>query len=311
MIRTTLCLLAVSAALPAQLIAPMSPLATFHRTQGDALATDAPSLPIASLGVQPGMWLRLRALGDWDDGSSLDVVTDLVGVFAGSSTLGPDTLQQRLTAAVAGGTAYAATSGTAVGNLPMDIGEDFWISRTGFSDEVTIRVPNGAAHLFVCVPDAFYSDNSDPDFDFGIEVSLVSAPMYPGTGGEDLLLGSQINGGGLDLNPIKTAIAGDVVSAAVYSPLDVLFGTSIAVIAVDLTNTGTLPGVTFPDAWFGPNVVIPFVTLVPSGQVSTLYSLNIPAGHAGTSVWIQGGALWPDARNTLFVLSEAHEIRLL
>ena len=309
MIRTTFVLFAFALPCAAQLTLSLSPQTTFHRTNGDPGALDAIAIPIQSLGVNAGDWLRLRLLGDFDAGGSGDVERELVGVFAGNSALLASTLQVRVQAPATAGTAYLPSGGTALGNLPMDLDADFWIARNGFSEEVTIRVPAGAVNLFVAVPDSFFSDNSDPDADLGIELSLAIPPAYPGTGGEDLLLGTGVNSA-VDLQPIKTAPAGALVTAALYSPLDVLFGNSIAVLVVDLTSTGTLPSITFPDTWFGANAQIPFATLLPSGQPSSLWSLSIPAGHAGTSVWIQGGALWASARNTLFVTSEAHEIRL-
>jgi hypothetical protein len=308
MLRTAICVLISSLGATAQLVIPLSPLDTFLRTQQDPAARDSLALPIQAWGVQPGDWLRLRALGDWDAGGTGDIMRELVGVFAGGGTLLAPTLQQRLTAPVSAGTAHVRTSGTTIGNLPMDIPQDFWISRQGASDEVTIRVPAGAAHLYVGVPDAFYSDNTDPDGNFGIEITLVPPPAYPGSNGEDLLLGTSV-GGPLTLAPIKTANGGSVVTAAVMSPLDLMAGT-IVLIIVDHLPPGPAPIGPLPCTWFSPTALIPFVALMPSGTPSASLQINIPAGLGGSSLWLQGGALWNPARNGLAVISEAHEIRL-
>jgi hypothetical protein len=309
MLRTSLTPFVLTTALAAQVVIPISPNATFHRTNADPFATDSQAIPIQAAGVQAGDWLRLRLLGDWDAGGTGDIVRDLVGVFAASGTLGPATQQLRLTGPVNAGTAYLPTSGTTIGNLPMDIDADFWIARTGFSDEVTIRVPAGAADLFVAVPDSFFGDNSDPDADLAIEITLVPPPAYGGSGGEDLLLGTALNGGALDLQPIVIATGAATLQAKVQSPLGVLIN-QFVLIVVDYAPTSSPPIHAIPDTWFGINALIPWVDFLVTSTSSQTYTFNIPAGFAGNSLWLQGGALWPNARNGVGVLSEAHEIRL-
>ncbi len=309
MLRTALCLLVPAFAATAQVIVPLSPLDTFHRTASDPFAVDSFAIPMLANGVQPGDWLRLRLVGDWDAGGSGDLVREMVGVFAGGGTLLASTLQLRVTAPAIAGTAYVPTSGTAVGNLPMDIQADFWIARQGASDEVTVRVPAGATYLYLAVPDSFYSDNSDPDGDLGVEITLVPPPPYPGTGGEDLILGSGVSGP-LNLNPIKTAVSGNVVTAAVLSPLDLLPGTAIVLIVADVLPTATPPIGPLPGTWFSASVVIALVGVLQPLSPSNILSVPIPPGFAGSSLWLQGGALWAYARNGLFLTSEAHQIIL-
>ncbi len=310
MLRTTLCLLSLLTAAKAQVVISMLPTDTFLRTEQDPGATLSFAIPLQAAGVLAGDWLRLRMVGDWDAGGGGDVQRELIGVFAGGSTLLAANLQQRVPAPVTGGTSFLAVSGTAIGNLPTDITQDFWIARNGASDEVTVRVPAGAVHLFVCVPDSFYSDNTDPDFDLGVEITLVPTPAYPGTGGEDLLLGSGVLGP-VDLIPIKTAVAGNTVSASVYSPLDLLPLTAIVIIVADVIPTGTPPAVVLPDTWFGVTAVFALVDVMQPHTRSQVLQVPIPTGFAGQSLWLQGAAVWANARNGLFLTSEAHEVRLL
>jgi hypothetical protein len=299
---------ATNVPIAAQTVIRLSPTATCYRTNQDPFATDAFSIPIQFFGVQAGDWLKLRCVGNWDNGLSGDVLQDLVGCFASSGTLQPNTAQQRVSG-VAAGTAFSFPSGTAIGNLPMEIGEDFWISRTGFVTEVTVRVPAGGTDLFVCVPDAFYGDNSDPDANLGVEITLIPPSRHPGTG-EDSELGSAINGAALDTIDTKTAVAGDVIHAAVRSPLDTQ-ANNICVIVADVQATGTTPVGPLPNTWFGLSAVIalPF-TVLPSGAPSPSLNIHVPPGFAGLSLWLQGGTVWSQARNGLFTATNAHEIRL-
>ena len=306
----SLAALALAAPAAAQTVIPLSPMATFYRTNQDPFATDAFSIPIQFFGVQAGDWLKLRCVGNWNSGPSGDVLQDLVGCFASSGTLQPNTVQQRVSGIAAGTSFTLPAGGTAIGNLPMEIGEDFWISRTGFVTEVTVRVPAGGTDLFVCVPDTFYGDNSDPDANLGVEITLIPPSAHPGTG-EDSELGSSINGAALDTVDTKTAVAGDVIHAAVRSPLDTQAG-NFCVIVADVQATGNTPVGPLPNTWFGLSAVIalPF-TVLPSGAPSPSLNVHVPAGFAGLSLWLQGGTVWTQgARNGLFTATNAHEIRL-
>ncbi len=66
------------------------------------------------------------------------------------------------------------TAPTAVGGLTTDIGQDFAIqaNQTG-PDFICVVVPAGATHLFVAAPAIYYSDQSDPDGDFGVQIEVV------------------------------------------------------------------------------------------------------------------------------------------
>ena len=40
-----------------------------------------------------------------------------------------------------------------------------------------VQVPFGASHLFIAAHDIYYSDNSDPDGDFGVRITQVASSV--------------------------------------------------------------------------------------------------------------------------------------
>ena len=144
----------------------VDPRRTYLRTNSDA-PLDALKIDLAALGIAPGNVIRLERLGAWDCGAPCaDTVTGMGGVFsAGTTLLGPSAVH-RVPGAVDAGVELV-TGGTFFGALPTDIPEDFAITDT------TIQVPLGATHLFVGALDSLYSDNSDPNGDFKLQISVV------------------------------------------------------------------------------------------------------------------------------------------
>jgi hypothetical protein len=69
------------------------------------------------------------------------------------------------------------TGPTQSGGLATDIAEDFQISGHPSDNPlvsfVIVQVPPLASHLFVAAPDILYSDNSDPDGDFAVQIDIV------------------------------------------------------------------------------------------------------------------------------------------
>jgi hypothetical protein len=308
-ILTSVCLaLSFAANTTAQQVFPIAPTNTFHRVNQDPGATNAFSLPIGAFGVSPGQWLKLRCVGDWNNGIAGEVLRDMVGCFAATGVLLDGAQQNRLPQPIATGPQYVPTTGTANGNLPIDIAQDFWISRTGYANEVNVRVPAGSVHLFVCVPDSFYSDNTDLNGDLGIEVTVISPSAYPGSL-EDCELGTAIGATAtLDAVDTKSAVAGNVVRAALRSPFDTE-GNTFCLIVADVVTTGQVPVGPLPDTWFGQAAIIALpISILPSNGQSPTLSFTVQGVWAGQSVFLQGGTISNNARNGLCTITNAHVI---
>lgn len=306
--RTLLALALLATAATAQVVFPLAPTNTFHRTNSDPGATNAWSLPIGAFGVQPGDWLKLRCVGDWNNGLSGDVLKDLVGCFAATGVLLTPDNQNRLPQPIAAGPAFVPANGTAVGNLPMDIDQDFWISRTGYATEFDVQIPPGTVHLFVGVPDSFHGDNTDADLDLGIEVTVISASAHRGSQ-EDCELGTAIGTAtALDQLDHKTALAGSVVRAALRSPFDTQ-GNTFCLIVADVLPTGQTPIGPLPNTWFGANAIVALpISILPAGGQSPTLQFTVQPVWQGLSVWLQGGTISTIARNGLCTITNAHVI---
>ncbi|PSQ39649.1 hypothetical protein BRD13_02075 [Halobacteriales archaeon SW_5_70_135] len=145
----------------------VDPSRTYLRTQSDD-AGDARSVDLSSLGVDPGLTVRLERLGSFT-GSSSDG-TGMTGVFSGSSELAAD-VRERVIDAVDAGEDYE-TAATFEGNAETDVPEDFLIAdNENERTSTTVTVPEGATHLFLAAVDNFYQDNEqgDPPFTLRIE----------------------------------------------------------------------------------------------------------------------------------------------
>src|SRR5262249_60194843 len=108
-------------------------------------------------------------------------------------------------------------------------------------------------------------------------------PSAPRGTAEDRESGSWTKGAVPAAVDPKPAVAGDVIHAAVRSPLDTQAG-NICLIVADVQATGNTPVGLLPNAWFGPSAVIalPF-TVLPSGAPSPSLNIHVPAGFAGLS----------------------------
>ena len=145
---------------------------TYLRTNSDS-SLDALKIDLALLGIVPGNVIRLERLGAWDCGNPcIDNVTAMGGVFSAGTVLSATNQAHRVPGAIDAG-ADVFTGPTFFGTLPTDIPQDFLIENT------IVQVPAGATHLFVAPLDSLYFDNSDPNGDFRIRISLVdtTAPL--------------------------------------------------------------------------------------------------------------------------------------
>ena len=141
---------------------------------------DAPLIiSLASLGVTSGSVISGVPVGDINFCSTNPTCTEqtfpvnLCGVFSSSNTLLPDggTLN-RVPGAIAPDFTTAIPCGTPptlFGGLPTDIPQDFSLAGE------PVTVPKGALYLFIAVNDSFYSDNSDPNGDAAVAITVDSS----------------------------------------------------------------------------------------------------------------------------------------
>ena len=160
----------------------VDPRRTYLRTSSDA-SVDALRIELVSLGIVPGDLIRLERLGAWDcGGPCTDTVTVMGGVFSAGGTLLASSQPHRVPGAIEAGT-DVVTGPTYFAGLPTDIPQDFLISDT------TIQVPDLATHLLVGTLDSLFSDNSDPNGDFKLRISILDVtppaivPSITGTPG--------------------------------------------------------------------------------------------------------------------------------
>ncbi len=139
----------------------------------------SPAVPIdlGALGLVPGYTIGIESSGDWHAGPGGDTQTNLLAVFSGSAILLGPTLPHRVPGAI-DSSIDNFSGGTWPGNEPTEIPEDFTVGRPGIS----IVIPAGATHLFVTPADIYCRDNSDPDGDLGVTITLLSTTSVPGGG---------------------------------------------------------------------------------------------------------------------------------
>jgi len=180
---TIVCLLMLNTEAKALSIS-IDPLRTFLFTNNDPWSGGSvqPSIAIEliSIGISAGDMIQLDQLGDYYDGhagygagvntSSLDSFTEMIGVFSsGNTLLAPDVLH-RVPGATDSGLSVTSWN-TLFGNMSTDIPEDFRVANT------VVQVPFGASYLFIAAHDIYYSDNSDPDGDYGVRITQVSSSV--------------------------------------------------------------------------------------------------------------------------------------
>jgi hypothetical protein len=129
---------------------------------------DAPAIDLGALGIVPGNFLKLEQLGAFKLGTAYnDDATSMGGIFSSTNALGPTSDLNRVTGAIDAGV-DVFTDVTYFLNEPTDIAEDFQIDPS-----VIVQVPAGANYLFIAALDASYSDNTDPNGDFGVRITKV------------------------------------------------------------------------------------------------------------------------------------------
>jgi len=174
----------------------LDPRHTYLRRNSDA-APEPAAFSLAALGIAPGQLVRLRRLGDFDNGPGGDTYGTTIAVFSSGATLLAANVQARVPGALEAG-CDVATAATWYSSLPTDIAQDFAVAvgagTSSLQDDVLVEVPAAATHLFLCAHDSLYHDNTDPDSDYGVEVTVVAPTPWTtvqggvgGPGGEPTL----------------------------------------------------------------------------------------------------------------------------
>lgn len=166
-------------AVQASVVVPVDPAATFTLTNLDP-ALDTTPIDLAALGISPGDVVLFERLGEF----SFDVigppvrpddVTNMVGVFSTNDILLPSNLLNRVPGAVAPGAGVFVpwqTEPTFYGGVATAIPETFSIEPFAL-----MVIPAGVQYLFVAPSDSFYSDNGDPNQNYAIRITNLSAAI--------------------------------------------------------------------------------------------------------------------------------------
>ncbi len=297
----------LSMGLSAQVTIPVNVKATYLRTNSDPTAVPAPGIPLSAVGTGAGQLLSIRTVGAYQvNGLGGDTQTTLICVFSGGPTLLPDGQQVRVPGAIAAGPSFA-TANTSYGNLATDIGQDFIVSRTSWDNGVQVRVPTGATHVFVATTSSFYGNHSDPNNNFAVVFETGVAATLPGTRENCKLLT------GVGVTPttepdIKTAPAFSTISAEIRQVYGLSTGSAYMLFGTVVATSGPAPVGPLPDLHLGNGGVLLQIGSTTTGPAQ--WSLFTPPGFAGTTLVLQAGYLDPNARNGMFMASNAHQIQL-
>jgi hypothetical protein len=134
---------------------------------GSAKPIAPTSVKLSDLGVVPGDTIALLAQGDYKAGSQFSDNSDgLLAVFVdqSGSYLAPANYRQKFTQKQSSG-------------QQTDISQDFKLA-----DDIPegIVTPSNAHAILFSVEDSFYSDNSDPDGDFGVTIKTGADALISG-----------------------------------------------------------------------------------------------------------------------------------
>jgi len=285
----------------------LDPKSTFLRSFADV--TLAPTvLDLTQLGIAPGQWLRVGTHGNYSHyHNGPDDHQSLIGVFSASATLQATNVTQRVPDAIVAGGQYVSGN-TYNGNYVTDITQDLFASRRNWRNFIDVEVPAGATHLFLGVHDTLYHDNTDPDGDFGCDVTVLPQPSLPGTG-EHVELRSTASGGTPDELDVQPASPGSVMVSQLTAPTGFV-DNQLFVFVADTKATGATSPQLLPSLWMGNLLVVHFGFVGTDLSWSDSFSLTAPAGLAGTTLVIQAGVLTSIARNGTYQMTHAHQFEL-
>jgi Ca2+-binding RTX toxin-like protein len=154
----------------------VDPAGTYLATSANDPAVPPGTIILSDIGIHAGDMITLSRTGAFQAGTFgfTDSNTSMLAVFSGASGmiapevfLGFVSLPQATT------------------QINTDISQDFFVVGAGVT---TVKVPVGATSIFFSPNDSFFSDNTDPNGDYGVIVRLLnSATSYAGT---DLIFGT-------------------------------------------------------------------------------------------------------------------------
>lgn len=302
--RTAVLPFVLAAAVSAQTwSSPMNPRATYLRTNSDSPLAPL-VLDLAAFGAAPGQWLHIQSTGGFRYvAGGQDGMRAMCGVFSASATLLAANVQQRVVDAIPAGPSFAG-GGTYSGSLPMDITQDFYVSRNLWADFVDVEIPAGATHLFLGTHDSLYNDNVDPNGDWGVIVTVVPPPLFPGTG-EHIVMKAAVNGVPAAAPEVHIAPPGSTITAQLEYPLGLIDNTIYIFIADVVTVGAPLPH-PLPGLWSQSLILLQAGVLAGTPGFTDTWSIVAAPGYAGTAAFVQCVALPTVARNGLFEASNAH-----
>lgn len=164
--------------IPAQaaLSIQVSPRSTYLLTNNDPLAIDSTAISLADYGISPGNLIRVERFGSYDVGAQPpffgDVLDGFSAVFSSSSILLGPSLLNRVPGAINAGDDIL-TRPTTFDSINTDIAEDFGLTNDSTLQFIEVFVPQGASYIFLSARDTYFSNNTDPDNDFRLDISVV------------------------------------------------------------------------------------------------------------------------------------------
>jgi hypothetical protein len=165
----------------------IDPRGTYLRISPADAAVGVPNalaINLSNLGIFPGDSIQLLQLGSFRGlgNPGPDTSRAMGGVFSTSNVLLPTNVLARVPGAIEAGV-DVLTAPTNLGGLPTDIPQDFRINTDVIGTSIQIQVPTGAGFLFVSALDSQFSDNTDANGDFAVQISRSAIPtpaLLPG-----------------------------------------------------------------------------------------------------------------------------------
>jgi hypothetical protein len=281
----------MAAILSSQVFVKIDPRHTYLRRNNDPAPNPA-ALALSALGLAPGNVVRIRRLGDFDNGPGAETFGTTIALFSSSSTLLAETSLARVPGALEAGCDWT-TAPTWSGSLPTDIPEDFVVAigagAAATQNEVVVAIPANSTHLFIGAHDSLYYDNTDPDGDYGVEFTVLAPTQWS-------LLGGGVGGvnGVPSVLPSGELLCGSSIAFAIdRAPANAPVFTAIGSSRVDFPIFGgvliPLPevvvGLGSTDASGATNLVIRIpITISPATRVYFQHLLPDPGAPAGVAM---------------------------